>query len=85
MRRKMLGAILLPLPFAALPVAAVLLGAVFGPGESDELVTRESPSKIIVDRAMTETMLDAGASLAKISEPAQFEPGCGVEGLRGES
>lgn len=76
MRRKMLGAILLPLPFAALPVIVVLIGAVFGPGESDELVTRDTTPAIVEDFVSTEAITDPGTDLASVTSPAQFEPGC---------
>ena len=77
MRRKMLGAILLPLPFAALPVIVVLIGAVFGPENSGELVARETPTTIsLQERVLTEATASPEA-MARISEPLQFEPGCG--------
>lgn len=41
MRRKMLGALLLPLPFAALPIAAVLFSA--APATSNEGLVVQTP------------------------------------------
>lgn len=76
---------LLPLPFAALPVIVVLIGAVFGPGESDELVTRESPTQVIHEFVTTEAQPNTAISLAwASSNTAQFEPACD-DGLLTES
>jgi hypothetical protein len=86
MGRKALAAILLPLPFAALPVAVVLLGAVFGPGESDELVIREAPSAVIQEEVVSSAPPEIeGATLASVSSPLQFEPGCADYDLIAES
>lgn len=87
MGRKMLGAILLPLPFAALPVIVVLIGAVFGPGESDELVTRETiPAPIAIeDTVAVDSAIDPSVTLASTTNPVQFDPGCNDFDLRSES
>ena len=85
MRRRTLGAILLPLPFAALPVIVVLLGAVFGPGESDDLVTQNLPEPVAIeDTVASDALTDESLSLASVSSPVQqFEPGCGEYDLSG--
>jgi hypothetical protein len=83
MGRKALAAILLPLPFAALPIAVVAVGAVFGPGPSDELVIREDASPASEMSVSTETTIVA-PSLASVSEPMQFDP-CAEYDLRSES
>lgn len=89
MRRKMFGAILLPLPFAALPVIVVLIGAVFGPKSSDQLVTRDAPTAITIDeRVLADEYpeYDEPSGLAKVSSNTQYEPlGCGESDLRSES
>jgi hypothetical protein len=80
MRKRVLGAILLPLPFAALPVIVVLLGAVFGPGDSDELVTREDATQVTQEFVSTEAPHDPEISLTRATTRAgQFEPDCGDE------
>jgi hypothetical protein len=86
MRRKMFGAILLPLPFAALPVIVVLIGAVFGPKSSEQLVTRDAPTAITFqERVLTESY-DEPTGLAKVSSNSQYESlGCGDQDLRSES
>ncbi|GMV86629.1 MAG: hypothetical protein AMXMBFR80_24840 [Dehalococcoidia bacterium] len=43
MKRKMLGALLLPLPFAALPIAAVMFSAKPVPGEGGLVVQTPMP------------------------------------------
>jgi hypothetical protein len=84
MRRRTIGAILLPLPFAALPVIVVILGAVFGPGESDDLVTQNLPElPVIEDTVATDTLTDNSVSLASVSTAIQFEPDCGMYDLSG--
>jgi hypothetical protein len=82
----MLGAILLPLPFAALPIVVVLIGAVFGPDSSDQLVTRDAPTAITVEeRVLTDTMNET-ADLAKVSSSSQTDwLGCDDHDLRSES
>ena len=85
MQRKVLAAILLPLPFAALPVAVVLFGAAFGPGGNDELVLRESPVEVTQDYVSSEAPAIDPSSLASISAPTQFEAGCADHDLRSES
>ncbi|MCC6960738.1 MAG: hypothetical protein IT301_12890 [Dehalococcoidia bacterium] len=69
MRRKMLGAILLPIPFAALPVLVVLAGAVLGgkgAGES-ELVTTKTEAPAIESRVSSDsiTVTNDNAPLAR--------------------
>ncbi len=85
MQRKMLGAILLPLPFAALPVAVVLVSAVFGPGGNDDVVLRDTPTAIEREYVSSEAPAIDAASLASIPTAAEFEPGCGDYDLRSES
>lgn len=86
MRRKMFGAILLPLPFAALPVIVVLIGAVFGPKSSDQLVTRDAPTAITVEERVLTDGYDEATGLAKVSSNAQYERvGCDDHDLRSES
>ena len=85
MQRKMLAAILLPLPFAALPVAVVMVSAVFGPGGNDEVVLREAPSAIEREYVSSEVPLIDAASLASIPTAAEFEPGCSDHDLLSES
>lgn len=43
MKRKMLGALLLPLPFAALPIAAVIFSAKPAPGDGGLVVQTPMP------------------------------------------
>ena len=85
MRRRTIGAILLPLPFAALPVVVVLVGALFGPGESEELVTQNLPAPVTIEDsvATTDRWLDDSVSLASVSSPVEFEPDCGEYDLSG--
>ena len=86
MRRKMLGAILLPLPFAALPVVVVLIGAVFGPESNDQLVTRDAPTAITIEERVLTGGYDEAAGLAKVSSNAQPDGiGCEDYDLRSES
>ena len=85
MQRKMLAAILLPLPFAALPVAVVMISAVFGPGGNDEVVLRETPTAIEREYVSSEAPAIDAAALASIASPAQFEPGCADHDLLSES
>jgi hypothetical protein len=81
----MLGAILLPLPFAALPVIVVLIGGVFGPQSNDQLVTRDAPTTIIEDRVLTGGY-EQPADLAKVSTSSQPDSlGCEDYDLRSES
>ena len=82
MQRKVLGAILLPLPFAALPVAAVLIGAVFGPGGNGEVVLRDTPAAI-QDQVSTDSPTIDPAALASMPSAADFEPGCDENLLAG--
>lgn len=74
MGRKALAAILLPVPFAALPIAVVAIGAVFGSGGTDEYVIREE-TPIVTDDTVSavEPGIDS-MSLASVTEPIQFEP-----------
>jgi hypothetical protein len=74
----MLAAILLPIPFAALPVIVVLIGAVSGGSNSDSgLVTRESTVSSLQNRLKVAVTESDGSTLAKVSEPAQGLDGCG--------
>ena len=89
MRRKALGAILLPLPFAALPVVAVLIGAVFGPKSEEQLVTQDVSTavsiqeRVLTDSAAREAQLDG---LAKVSSSTGYGSfGCEDHDLRTES
>jgi len=76
----MLAAILLPIPFAALPVIVVLVGAVFGGSNSNSsLVTRESTVSSLQDRLKVAVTESDASTLAKVSEPAQGIEGCGGE------
>lgn len=84
MRKRTIGAILLPLPFAALPVVVVLLGALFGPGESEELVTQNVPAPVTIeDTVAADQWTDGGVSLASVSSAVQFEPDCAEYDLSG--
>lgn len=83
MGRKALAAILLPLPFAALPMAVVAVGALFGPGESDDLVVREDVAPLQEEVVASEAPAYA-PPLASVSEPLQFEP-CHEYSLLSES
>ena len=58
MRRKMLGAILLPIPFAALPVLVVVAGAIFGGGNAgeSELVTTKTEAPAIENRVSSDAI-----------------------------
>lgn len=89
MRRKALGAILLPLPFAALPAVAVLLGAVFGPKAEEQLVTQDVSTAVsIQERVLTEgAHLQAEIDgLAKVSSNSYYGSlGCDDRDLRSES
>jgi hypothetical protein len=83
MGRKALAAILLPLPFAALPIAVVAVGALFGPSESGDLVIQEDTPAIHSDAVLSEAPAYS-APLASVSEPVQFDP-CADYDLRSES
>jgi hypothetical protein len=85
MSRRAIGAILLPLPFAALPVIVVLLGAVFGPKSSDDFVAENLPAPPAIEESVSNDPLldDEEVSLASISSSVQFEPGCGDIDLSG--
>lgn len=89
MRRKAMGAILLPLPFAALPAVAVLIGAVFGPQPEEQLVTREISTVVsFQERMLTEQAAEAKESpdgLAKVSSSVSATPGCDDKGFVTES
>lgn len=57
MKRKMLGALLLPLPFAALPIAAVMFSPARAPGDGGLVVQTPMPfeqqaSSLAADRAV---------------------------------
>ncbi len=82
MSRKMIGAILLPIPFAALPVVVVLAGALFSSaGAEEDFVNREDLPRIeqfvSTDVAAVEEDTLARANLNDRSE------GCD-SGLEGE-
>ena len=80
----MLGALLLPIPFAALPVIVVLIAAAFAPGGSDELVTREDSAQVLDVFAAADVDTAHELQLARASVPAD-EPGCGSATPRTES
>ncbi len=86
MRRKLLGALLLPLPFAALPVVVVLIGAMSGSNGQDELVTREDPTAVITEFVSTQAQDGGDVTLAR-SSSASTSPdiGCDDLELRAES
>ncbi len=77
MQRKMLGAILLPIPFAALPVIVVLAGALFGgKGGDRELVTTRNDAPAIEERVSdTNFPLDGDGALARTTAGNQSD-GC---------
>lgn len=76
MKRRMLAAVLLPLPFAALPVAAVLVGAASTNGNSGLVVQTPMP----LERP-AETVLEADAAGMPVpegerpAEPLAFSTG----------
>ena len=79
MRRKMLGAILLPVPFAALPIVVVLAGALFGGSNAGkgELVTRQDQTPPIEQRVATHAELtDPGTTLARTTAQTAIDD-CG--------
>lgn len=79
MRRKMLGAILLPIPFAALPVLVVLAGALFGGKGSDssELVTTRDQTPALQERVSTDSVTTTDDStLARVTSQNEVQ-GCG--------
>lgn len=82
MSRKMIGAILLPIPFAALPVVVVLAGALFSSGgASDDLVTRDTTAQ--VDQALSSgvTSLDEDTlARANVTDGAHQDCDFGLEG-----
>lgn len=81
MRRKMLGAILLPLPFAALPVVVVVAGALFGGNSAGkgELVTRQEDTPPIEQRVATDADINnAGSALARTTVQTQTSD-CGED------
>jgi len=82
----MLAAVLLPLPFAALPIVVVLVGAVFGGSSSEDIVSRDT-APVISDYVQQDAPAeDIGSTLAYgLGEPAQFEKDCGEYDLRSES
>lgn len=75
MRRKVLGAILLPIPFAALPVLIVVaLALVGGKGADDELVTTTSQTPALQERVSSTsftTTEDASSTLARVTTQDQ--------------
>ncbi len=79
MRRKMLGAILLPIPFAALPVLVVLAGALFGSkGADSAVVTTKDRTPALEERVSTASITTSDEStLARVSTQAQDPAGCG--------
>ncbi|MEO8539625.1 MAG: hypothetical protein ABI577_07785 [bacterium] len=85
MRRKMLGAILLPIPFAALPVVVVLAGALFGSHSTNgELLTREQLGPSAEQRVSSDIIIDgADSTLAKVTADSQ-PSGCDFD-IQGET
>lgn len=83
MSRKMIGAILLPIPFAALPVVVVLAGALFtSNGAPEELVTRDSQAQ--VDQVLTSgTTIIEEDTLARANVTDSIHQDCD-DGLGGE-
>lgn len=61
MRRKMLGALLLPLPFAALPIAAVLFSAAPAPDPGGLVVQTPMPLEQPAE-AVSNTELPVGTA-----------------------
>jgi hypothetical protein len=57
-------------------VAAVLIGAVFGPGGNDEVVLRETPVAIEEHVSVMDSPTIDPAALASMPAAADFEPGC---------
>lgn len=82
MSRKMIGAILLPIPFAALPVVVVLAGALFSSGSaSDDLVTRDNAAQ--VDQALNagiSSLDDDTLARANVTDGAHLDCDFGLEG-----
>lgn len=79
MRRKMLGAILLPIPFAALPVLVVLAGALLGGKGTDggNLVTTREQTPALEERVSSEALPVAdNGTLARVTTQDN-DPGCG--------
>lgn len=75
MRRKMLGALLLPLPFAALPIAAVLFSA--APAATGDGLVVQTPQPLeAVANADLPVGATADATLA-YGVGSQPENGCG--------
>lgn len=86
MSRRTLGVILLPLPFAALPVVVVLAGALFSGNSEPDIVARESTAPVIEQRVLETDQPQATTdTMARVSQPAEFEPGCNGYDLRIES
>lgn len=81
MRRKMLGAILLPIPFAALPVLVVLAGALLGGkgADSGNLVTTREQTPALEERVSSKTLPAADeGTLARVTTQDR-DPGCGED------
>ena len=79
MRRKMLGAILLPIPFAALPVLVVLASALFGGKGTDSgnLVTTREQTPALEERVSSETIAASeDGTLARVTTQST-DQGCG--------
>ncbi|MGE3077238.1 MAG: hypothetical protein AB7N24_19275 [Dehalococcoidia bacterium] len=86
MRKRVLGALLLPLPFAALPVVVVLIGAASGSNGPDELVTREDPTAVITEFVSTNAQGDTEVTLARSSSTTtSHDLGCDDSDLLSES
>ncbi|MGE0601337.1 MAG: hypothetical protein AB7J35_17975 [Dehalococcoidia bacterium] len=86
MRKRVLGALLLPLPFAALPVVVVLIGAYSGSGSQDELVTRDDPTVVITEFVSTSAQPDSNVTLARSSSvTTSINAGCDDSDLLSES
>jgi hypothetical protein len=82
MGRKVLGAILLPLPFAALPIIVVVIGAVFGPSNHSEVLVQQTVTTTApVERVATTDALDSdGTNLAKVSSTSSNRQTVGCDG-----
>jgi hypothetical protein len=85
MSRKLIAALLLPVPFAALPVIVVVVGAVFGSSRGDELVTRENADSAIEQLGIFEALTASNADLTLTSSQAPAVSGCDDADLLSES
>lgn len=85
MQRRVLGAILLPLPFAALPVVVVLAAAALGSNGDSGNLARETVIPIVAPQVAADNGPSMDGTLARVSQAPGSEAGCNDYDLRIES